>query len=180
MLTCDGLASDADIAALASTAPQAVRVAFAAAATDSACTVGDHDDLAIVAASATDPFLQPAVRVHLEQLAAGHAIADVSHRELVGGTISVPGVDIAIDDSAELGSPALLVTLDDALRLIQSGHNATDDVDLVITTILITAAPGAANAGTVGAAVPEPWTACVIEESRLGLSGPVNAGGAAA
>lgn len=161
VLICDGLATDADIAVATSNAPYAIRIAFATAGTDSACTVGDHDDLVIVAASAADPFLTPIVHNALAELRPGHAITDVSHRELVGGTIAVPGVDIAIDTSLDLGAHALLVTLDDALRLLTSGHNATDQKDLVARTIFITSSPRQT--------VPDGWTVSHLALADLSL-----------
>lgn len=148
VLACSGIASDDDLAAVSTPAAQAVRVAFSTAHPASGCAMHDHDELEIVAVRADDPFLPPPVRAKVARLSPGHAIADRSHRILVGGTIAVPGVDIAIDEVADLGTSALLVTFDDALRLLLADGRPIRATTFPARTILISDAPAPAATGT--------------------------------
>jgi hypothetical protein len=92
----------------------------------------------LVAVDPADPALPPAIRYALRDLAPGRAIAANTFSELAGGWIAMPGVNIAVAGTAELGGPLIAITFDDAVALLRAdgGHRL-----LVRTTAVVEHTP---------------------------------------
>jgi hypothetical protein len=126
----DGPAPDAAFAALGAVLSR--RLHITAGQGRSCC--GAMIDL--VAVEPGDPTLPPATRSALRELAPGRAIAARTLAELAGGWIAMPGVDIRVGGTAELGGPAVAITFDDAVALLQAdgGHRLLARTVAVVET----------------------------------------------
>jgi hypothetical protein len=103
-----------------------------AAGADRRCCTTETELVAIAGDDATVPA---ATRAALELLGPGRAVASVELDAVCGGWISVPGLDIRVVATADLGGPAIAVSYDDAAAML-----ATDrDGRLVTRTVVVTA-----------------------------------------
>lgn len=135
----DGLAGDADVAAL----PVVVGLRLRIAAGESSSRCCGSASIALVAAAPTDPSLPEAVAAALDGLAAGSAVAATALDELVGGWIAMPGRNVEVAASADLGHDAVVaVTFDDAAAFLLADH---DDRLVVHTTAVLAESPDAAG-----------------------------------
>jgi hypothetical protein len=111
----------------------------------------------LVAVEPGDLALPPAARAALRALAPGHAIAASTLPELAGGWIAMPGVDIRVGGTAELGGAAVAITFDDAVALLQAegGHRL-----LVRTIAVVEHTP---------ASPPPGWSTVLRNVAEVGL-----------
>ncbi|MGW3622996.1 hypothetical protein [Streptomyces sp. NPDC000880] len=134
-----GLAGDSDVAAL----PGVVGLRLRIAAGETASRCCGSASMALVAAAPTDPSLPEAVAAALDGLAAGSAVAATALDELVGGWIAMPGRDVEVAASADLGHDAVVaVAFDDAVAFLLADH---DDRLVVHTTAVLAGSPDAAG-----------------------------------
>lgn len=130
-----GLAGDDEVAAL----PAVVAVRLRIAAGDCVSRCCDADSLALVAAMPADPSLPASVAAALEGLAPRSAIAATERDELVGGWIAMPGRDVRVTASADLGHDAVVaIHFADAAAFLMADH---DGRLVVHTTVVLAADP---------------------------------------
>jgi hypothetical protein len=130
-----GLAGDEEVAAL----PAVVALRLRIAAGDGGSRCCHADSLALVAVMPTDPSLPATVAAALEGLASGGAIAATARDELVGGWIAMPGRDVAVTASADLGHDAVVaINFADAAAFVLADH---DGRLVVHTTVVLAANP---------------------------------------
>lgn len=116
----------------------------------------------LIAADPADPTLPAATRNAVHGLTPGHAVADHSLPELTDGWIVVPGVDIRIDSTADLCGPAIALTFDDAVALLQADpdHRATTFTTAVVRGTPDEIPPGSSIRNAAGPTVP---LVCAVE-----------------
>jgi hypothetical protein len=99
----------------------------------------------LVALQPDDLTLPEQVRRSLRDLAAGHAIAAIALAELAGGWIAMPGVNLRIATTADLGDDhAVAISLADAVALLRAPGG---DRLLVRTTVICEGTPDAVPPG---------------------------------
>ncbi|MFD1531685.1 hypothetical protein [Pseudonocardia aurantiaca] len=133
-LEWEGLAPDTAVAAL----PSLVACRLTIEVGDRAHRCCDPAAVALVSVARTDPSLPGRARAALRELVPGGAIAGSALGELVGGWIAMPGVDIRVTGSADLGDGgAVAITLADAAVLLQAAGGDR----LLVRTIAVLAEP---------------------------------------
>ncbi|MGV0815913.1 hypothetical protein ABQF34_28515 [Mycolicibacterium boenickei] len=92
-------------------------------------------------------------------------MADRGLPGLTGGWISVPGIDIRIESTADLGAPVIAITFDDAVALLNADpdHGAKTFTTAVVRGAPGEVPPGSAIRRTAGATVP---LGCTVEHLR--------------
>lgn len=142
----DGLAPDTAFSALPPVLGR--RLSVAAGHAHEHC---GGSELLLVASEPSDPSLPDGVRGALGGLAPGRAVAAHGLPELADGWVAMPGLDIKVTGTADLGDePVVAVTLGDMLGLLTA--NGADR--LLVRTVAVVAAPltaaardGAAHGG---------------------------------
>jgi hypothetical protein len=142
-LEMDGLASDTAIADVAPVV--GYRVQIAVGASRHQCC--DPAAVTLVAVAATDPSLPGATRSALRELAPGAAIAAAALSELVGGWVAMPGRNLRVTASADLGDDGVVVmALPDAAAFLQAENGDR----LLVRTTAVLARPLDASEGHQG------------------------------
>jgi hypothetical protein len=99
----------------------------------------------LVAVQPDDLTLPKQVRHSLRDLAPGHAIAAIALAELTGGWIAMPGVNLRIATTADLGDDhTVAISLADAVALLRAPGG---DRLLVRTTVICEGTPDAVPPG---------------------------------
>jgi hypothetical protein len=150
-LEMDGLASDTAIADVAPIVGYRVQIAVG----DSRHQCCDPAAVALVAIAPTDPSLPGAARSALRELAPGTAITAAALSELVGGWVAMPGLNLRVTASADLGDDGVVVIgLPDAAAFLQADNG---DRLLVRTTAVLARPPdvGEGHRGDLSAIPPE-------------------------
>lgn len=145
-LTWDGLAPDAALAQLSGVV--SCRLHIAVGDRNHRCC--DPAAVALVALAPTDPALPDTVRPLVRELAPGTAIAATALRELVGGWVAMPGLDVRVTASADLGDDGVvLISLADAAAFLQ----AKSGERLLVQTVAVLAG----NPADAPAPIPSGW-----------------------
>lgn len=129
-LEWDGLAPDSAFAGLPPVLAHRLRIA-----------VGENhrkccgaSGIELLALEPDDPTLPERARRSLQDLVPGHAIASIALAELAGGWIAMPGVDLRIATTADLGDDhTVAISLADAVALLR----APGGDHLLVQTIVI-------------------------------------------
>ena len=135
----EGLAPDAAVATL----PPLVACRLTIAVGDRVRRCCDPAAVALVAVAPADPSLPGPARAALRELVPDGAIAGSALPDLVGRWIAVPGVDIRVTGSADLGDGGVVaIPLADDAALLQA---ADGDRLLVRTTAVLAETNSAAR-----------------------------------
>ncbi|MEZ0339652.1 hypothetical protein ACAG25_06670 [Mycobacterium sp. pV006] len=94
-------------------------------------------ELELVAVAAGDGTLPGGTRAALEPLAPGRAVASTELEAVLGGWIAMPGLDIRVVATADLGGPAIAISYDDAAAMLAADR----DGRLVVRTVAVTTGP---------------------------------------
>jgi hypothetical protein len=137
----DGLAPDSAFADLSPVLGHRLHIA-----------VGEEHDrccgasgIELVAVQPDDPALPERTRRSLRDLAPGHAIASTDLAELAGGWIAMPGVNLRIATTADLGDDrTVAISFADAVALLRAPGG---DRLLVRTTVICEGVPDAVPPG---------------------------------
>jgi hypothetical protein len=140
-LEWDGLAPDAAFAGLPPVL--AHRLYIAVGEEHSRCCGAAAVEL--VAVQPGDPALPERARRSLRDLAPGHAIASTDLAELAGGWIAMPGVNLRIATTADVGGDhTVAISFADAVALLRAPGG---DRLLVRTTVICEGLPDAVPPG---------------------------------
>ena len=140
-LEWDGLAPDSSFAGLPRVLGHRPRIAVGEEHRHCCGASG----IELVAVQPDDPALPEQARRSLRDLAPGHAIAAIALSELAGGWIAMPGVNLRIVTTADLGDDrTVAISLADAVALLQAPGG---DRLLVRTTVICEGMPDAVPPG---------------------------------
>jgi hypothetical protein len=140
-LEWDGLAPDAAFAGLPPVLAHRLHIAVGEEHHRCCGAAG----IELVAVQADDPALPEQTRRSLRDLAPGHAIAATALAELAGGWIAMPGVNLRIATTADLGDDhAVAISLADAVALLRAPGG---DRLLVRTAVICNGTPDAIPPG---------------------------------
>lgn len=116
VVSCDGLASDEDMAALVAATGPLLAIRLLVSTCGSGCG-GEEAGPHLVAIAAADPTVPPAERAAAAAVGAGVGVVDSGSAHLRGGTVALDGLDVVISGVADLAGGAaaglVLISLSD-------------------------------------------------------------------